>query len=65
MVAILVPPSIFQEVPTVFDPPVIADMPQEIRGGDRLGIEAGDEVSHIVREDLAVGGADLAIDAQG
>jgi len=64
MVAILIPPPILQEVEAVLHPPVIADVSQEVRGGDALGIEARDEVSHIVREDLAVGGADFTIDAQ-
>jgi hypothetical protein len=65
VVAILVPPPIFQEVEAVFQPPVVADVPQEIRGSHALGIEARDEVSHVVRENLAVGGADFTIDAQG
>lgn len=64
VVAVLVPPPILQEVEAVFQPPVVADVPQEIRGGDAAGIETRDEVSHVVREDFAVGGANLAINAQ-
>lgn len=63
VVAILVPPAVLQEVQAVFDPPVIADMPQEFRSGDAVRIEARDEVAHVVREELAVGGADFTIDA--
>jgi hypothetical protein len=43
---------------------VIADMPQEVGGGDAVGIEARDEVPHVVRENLAVARADFTIDAQ-
>ena len=64
VVAILVPPAILQEVEAVFQPPVVADVPQEVRGGDALGIEARHEVPHVVREHFAVGGANFTIDAQ-
>lgn len=64
VVAVLVPPPILQEVETVFQPPVVADVPQEIRRGNAIGIEAGDEIPHVVREDFAVGGANLAINSQ-
>jgi len=64
MVAVLVPPSILQEVETVFQPPVVADVSQEVCCGDAVRIEAGDEVAYVVRENLAVGSANLAINAQ-
>ena len=64
MVAVLVPPAVLQEVESVLQPPVIADIPQEVCGGDAVGIEAGDEVPHVVRKNFAVGGANLAIHAQ-
>ncbi len=64
MVAILVPPPILQEVEAIFQPPVIADIPQEVRGGDGLGIETRDEISHVVRKDYAVAGANLAVNTQ-
>jgi hypothetical protein len=51
-------------VEAVFQPPVVADVPQEVRGGDAVRIEARDEIPHVVREQLAVGGANLAINAQ-
>jgi len=46
-VTVLVPPPIFQEVEAVFQPPVVADIPQEVRGGNAVGIEAGDEIPHV------------------
>lgn len=64
VMAILVPPAILQEVQTVFDPPVVADVPQEVGGGDAVGIEARYEVPHVVRENLAVARTDFTIDAQ-
>lgn len=64
VVAILVPPPILQEVQTVFQPPMVTDMLQKFRRCDALGIEAGDEITHIVREHGAVGGTNCPIDAQ-
>lgn len=64
VVTVLVPPPILQEVEAVFQPPVVADIPQEVRGGNAVGIQAGDEIPHVVREHFAVGGANLAINAQ-
>lgn len=40
MVAIFVPPAVLQEVEAVLQPPVIADIAQEVCGGDAVGIEA-------------------------
>jgi len=64
VVAVLVPPAILQEVEAVFQPPVIADVPQEVRGSHAVGIEARHEIPHVVRKDSAVGGANLTIHAQ-
>jgi len=64
VVAVFVPPAILQEVEAVFQPPMVADVPQEVRRGDAGGIQARDEIPHVVREQLAVGGANLAINAQ-
>jgi hypothetical protein len=64
VVAVLVPPAVLQEVEAVFDSPMVADVPQPVRPGDLLGIEAGDEIPHVVRENLAVGSANLAINSQ-
>src|SRR5439155_10446836 len=38
VVAVLVPPSILQEVKAVFHSPMVADIPQEVRGGNAVGI---------------------------
>ena len=62
--AIFVPPPILQEVQTVFQSPMMADVLQQFRRRDPIGVEAGDEVTHIVREHGAVGGTNDAIHAQ-
>jgi hypothetical protein len=64
VVAVLVPPAILQEVEAVFHSPMVADVPQQVRRGNTLGIEARDEIPHVVRENLAVGSANLAINSQ-
>lgn len=63
VVAILVPPPIFGEVQAVFDSPMVPHVGQNVGGRDLVGVEAGNEVAHVVRDELAVGGADFAIDA--
>jgi hypothetical protein len=63
VVTIFVPPPIFAEVQAVFDAPMIPHVRQDVGGRDLVGVEAGDEVPHVVRDELAAGGADLAIDA--
>jgi hypothetical protein len=63
VVAVFVPPPIFGEVQTVFDPPVVPHVPQEVGGGDAVGVEAGDEVADVVRDEFAGARADVAIDA--
>ena len=57
------PPPILGEVQTVFDPPVVPHVPQEVRGRDAVGVEAGDEVADVVRRRFAGARSDLAIDA--
>lgn len=64
VMAILVPPAVLQEVQTVFQPPMVADAPQQIRRGHAVRIEAGDEISDVVRENLAGGSAHVAIHTQ-
>jgi hypothetical protein len=39
-------------------------MLQEFRRCDALGIEAGDEITHVMQEHHAVGGTNCPIDAQ-
>jgi hypothetical protein len=43
---------------------MVADIPQQVRRGNAIRIEARDEIPHVVREDFAVGGANLAINSQ-
>jgi hypothetical protein len=62
MVAVLVPPTVLQEVKAVLDPPMIADVPEQGLGGHLARIEAGNEIAHIQRQHLAVSSANLAID---
>jgi hypothetical protein len=57
VVTILVPPAVFQEVRAVFNPPVLADVLQEVVGVDLLRIEATDVVSRVVQRDLTACGA--------
>ena len=64
VVAVFVPPAVLQEVEAVFQPPMVADVPQEVGCGDAVGIEARHEIPHVVRKDFAVGGANLAINSQ-
>ena len=64
MVAIFVPPPILAEVEAVFDPPVIPHQREQVSGGHAAGVETADEVPHVVRDNLAAGRADLAVDAQ-
>ncbi len=63
MVAIFVPPAIFGKVEAVFDPPMAADVGQEVGRRDLVRVEARNEVPHVVRDELAGGGADFAIHA--
>lgn len=64
VVAVLVPPAILHKMEAVFQSPVVADVPQEVRRGDAVRIEARDEIPHVVREQLAAGGANLTINAE-
>lgn len=63
VVTIFVPPPILGEVQAVFDSPMVPHVGQEVGGRDAVGVEAGDEVPHVVRDEFAFGRADLAIDA--
>ena len=48
-VAIFVPPPVLQEVQAVFQPPMMADVLQQLCRRDTIGIETGNEVAHVVR----------------
>jgi hypothetical protein len=60
--SVLVPPTVFEKVQTVFHVPVMADTCQQRSGGDLLRIAAIGEIPRVVRDDRAVGGNQIAID---
>ena len=64
VVTIFVPPAVLQEVQAVFQSPMLADVLQQFRRGDAIRIEAGNEVTHVMREHDAVAGMNDAVDAQ-
>ena len=61
--SIFVPPSVFGEVQTVFDPPMISNMLEDVEGSDGVRIETGDEVAFVVQYDFAVISDQLTIDS--
>ena len=65
VVAVFVPPAVFDEVQAVFHLPVIASVGLQPRGRDAGRIEAGDEIVALGKENLALGRTHLAIDAHG
>ena len=48
----------------VFDPPMLANVPQEVGGGDVVWIEAAHVVTRIMQQARAIFGEQLTIDAQ-
>ncbi|MEQ9379490.1 MAG: hypothetical protein RJP95_01405 [Pirellulales bacterium] len=64
VVAVFVPPAVFQEVQAVFDSPVLADVAQEVGSGDLSGIEAAHEVARVMQQDLAILSEQFTINAQ-
>ncbi len=64
VVAVLVPPWMPQEVKAVFHSPTVADIRQEVCGGNPVGIEGRNEIPYIVRKDFAVVGANPSINSQ-
>lgn len=61
--AVLIPPSILEEELAVFDLPVIANGRQQFVGGDRIRIEARQEVTRIGRVDSTIYVQQITIDA--
>ena len=57
-------PAIFQEMQAVFNLPMTANIAQQIGRRYLIRVKTGDVVTHIVRDDLAVGRAQLTIHAQ-
>jgi hypothetical protein len=64
VVPVFVPPTVFEKEQTVFDVPVMPDSFQQLLGADRVGITAVGEVPRVVGNDGAVGGNQIAINAQ-
>lgn len=65
VVAIFVPPAILEKVQAVFDLPVAAAEPQQIRRSHLLGVETADVKSRIARDNLTLLRAEFSIDSQG
>jgi len=61
--AIFVPPTIFAEVQTVFDTPVISDVFKNVVGCDGTRIKAGDEIPFVIEHNLAVISGQLTINS--
>jgi hypothetical protein len=64
VMTILVPPAVFQEVQAILNPPVLANVSQEIGCGHLLGIKAAHIVACIMQNDFAIVSTQLAIHAQ-
>lgn len=64
IVAVLVPPTVLDEMQAVFHLPVIAHMRLQPRGRDRTRIETGGEIAAVARKNRAVARPHFAIDAQ-
>jgi hypothetical protein len=63
VVTILVPPPILQEVQSIFQSPMLADVLQQFRRLNPIRVEAGNEVTHIVRQHDAVSGTNDPVNA--
>jgi hypothetical protein len=63
VMSVFIPPPIFREVETVFDPPMTAHMSQEVGRRDSVGIETRNEVADVVRYPFADGALYLAVNA--
>ena len=61
---VFIPPTILDEEQTVFDLPMRADGAQQLLGGDRVGIEAGEKVARVGELHRAVGGDYVPINTQ-
>jgi hypothetical protein len=62
VVAIFIPPSVFGEVKTVFDSPVVSDVTENVVGRNLVWIQARDEVASVMEYNLAVASGQLTID---
>ena len=64
VVAVFIPPAVFEEMQAILDLPMRADQTQQIGGGHLVRVETGHVIADVVRNDLAAGRAQLAIHAQ-
>ena len=64
IVAILVPPTVLDEMQAVFHLPMVAYGRLKLRGRDRARIETGGEIAAVARKNRAVARPHFAIDAQ-
>lgn len=62
MMPIFVPPTVFGEVKTVFDAPVISYVAENIVSRNVVRVEAGDEVARVAQYDVAIISGQLTID---
>lgn len=65
MVTIFIPPTIFAEVQTVLDSPMIPDMSEDVVWRDGVWIKTGDEVTLVVQYDGSIVGDQLTINSYG
>jgi hypothetical protein len=64
VVAVFVPPPIFQEVKAVFQPPMLADVLEQFGRCDMLRIEARNEIASVVRQHFSARRTNQAVHAQ-
>lgn len=65
VVAVLIPPAVFDEVEAVFHLPVAANMGLQAGGRDSARIETGREIAALLRKHLASERTHFTIDADG
>jgi len=64
IMAILVPPTVLDEMQAVFHLPMVAHIRLKPRGRDRARIETGGEIAAVARKNHALARPHFAIDAQ-
>jgi hypothetical protein len=64
VVAVFVPPPIFQEVQAVFQPPMVADVLEQLGRCDTLRIETRNEIANVVRQHFSARRTNDAVHAQ-
>ena len=63
MVTVFIPPTIFAEVQTVLDSPMIPDMPEDVVWRDGVWIKTGDKVAFVIQYDGSVVSDQLTINS--